>query len=286
MAGALERPEGLIEPRMSMSSFSPDGSVIRPAAPSAPVRRTRPTWLLWLIAIILLLAVLNLILVGLRGLYQTPTSASGGLLYVTRFADPAALEWYQYSGTQIVQIVDNSLKFTANDPGATLFSPLQYAFRDFDARVNVRQLQQSADDPYSEYGLLFRYQNPQNYAMFKVRGDGAYHIEQAINGQTVDLSAPHQAQSFALGASGVNRLRVVAVGDRFQFYLNGQLLTLCPKGKDKFSTWSGDKCLSNGGQASTTLIDSTVGQGQIALGILDDQSPIQVAFTDLAILSP
>jgi len=165
-----------------------------------------------------------------------------------------------------------------------IYSPLNYPLADFDVRVVGQHL--TGDDPYSEYGVLFRYQDSKNYYMFKFRADGAYHVERTVNGVTTDLSAPHTAPVASPGPNHYNDLRVVGSGSKFQFYLNGQLLTLCPKGSDKFSTWNGDQCISNGGQTSQSLIDTTFSDGKIGLGLYENDQAVKVAFSNFVVYSP
>ena len=246
--------------------------------------RRRVSLLAILVGILILIAALNVAVSGIKRLLKPGLPASGALLYATMFQNPNDADWYQYQGTSSVQIAGGSLKVSMDELNNSIFSALNYPFNDFDARVVVSQL--SGDDPYSEYGFLFRYQDSRNYYMFKVRGDGAYHIERTLNGQTVDLSAPHSAPSFAPGANHVNDLRVVANGSQFRFYLNNQLLILCPKGSDKFSTWNGDKCLSNGGQTSNTLTDASFADGQIGLGVYENESAVEIAFSNLVLYAP
>lgn len=238
-----------------------------------------------LIAIVIIMAALNLAVTGVKSLFlRSAQPAPGALLYVTAFQNPNDTDWYQYQGTSSVQIVNGALTVSMDEPNNSIFSPLNYTFGDFDASVVVSQL--NGDDPYSEYGILFRYRDSKNYYMFKVRGDGAYHIERTLNGQTVDLSAPHTASSFAPGANHINDLRVVASGTQFRFYLNGKLLILCPKGSDKFSTWNGEQCLSNGGQTSNALTDTTFADGQLGLGLYENDTAVEVAFSNLVIYGP
>jgi len=253
---------------------------------SNPGRR-RITILMVFIGMLFILGILYLLVSGVKTLVKSGNGAPGTLLYATMFNDPNDPDWYQYQSALSAQINNNTLTLSADQsaPGG-VYSPLNYTFADFDVRVDVQQTQMDDTDPYSEYGILFRYQDPRNYYMFKVRGDGYYHIERTINGASVDLSAPNVAPNFAPGNNRINDLRVVGIGDTFRFYLNGQLLTLCPKGNDKYSTWNGSQCMSNGGQTSQSLTDSTFGYGQIALGLYQNQSAVQVAFSNLVVYSP
>ncbi len=260
-------------------------SPVSPPPVSTSTRR-RISILNILLGLVLILVMLNLLVLGIKSLFQPGNAAPGTLLYATLFSDPNDPDWYQYQSALSAQIANSRLTLSADQPTSGIYSPLDYSFADFDVRVNVQQTQMSGDDPYSEYGILFRYHDSSNYYMLKIRGDGFYHVERVQNGVTIDLSAPYAASDFAPGANHINDLRVVGTGSQFRFYLNGQLLTLCPKGSDKFSTWQGDQCLSNGGQTSQTLTDSTFSNGQIALGLYEDQSTVQVAFSNFIVFSP
>ncbi|MHB8629234.1 MAG: family 16 glycoside hydrolase [Aggregatilineales bacterium] len=249
--------------------------------------RRQPSLLAILIGLAIFMEALNLAVSGVKLLTKPGRPASGALLYATMFQNPNDADWYQYQGQSSVQIAEGTLKVSMDEPGKSIFSQLNYNFNDFDVRVVVADL--NGDDPFNEYGILFRYQDLKNYYMFKVLGDGRYHVERTLNGETLDLSALHPAPSFALGANHVNDLRVVAIGSQFRFYLNDQLLTLCLKGSDKVSTWNGDKCVSKGG-LSNMLTDTTFSDGQIGLGMVEDSSesvsPVQVAFSNLTIYGP
>lgn len=237
-----------------------------------------------LLALIGLLALLNLAVVGVKVLAKPGISPSGQLLYATQFTNSADPDWTQYTSALSYQITGGALVVTADTPKQGAYSDLNYGFSDFDVRVVAGVT--IGDDPYSEYGILFRWQNPNNYYMFRVRGDGAYHVARVINGKQDDMSAPHPTPLLALGTNHVNDLRVVGKGDQFQFYINGQLLTLCPKGNDKFSTWSGEQCLSNHQQTAQSISDLTFATGAIGLGVYENNSKVQVAFTNVVIYSP
>ena len=257
--------------------------------PSTPTKSAKPVrprvpLLRILIALAVIVAALNACILGAKALIKPGNGAPGTLLYATQFQDPKDADWYQYQSAASLQITNNTLLLSMDVASEGVFSPLNYPLADFDVHVVGHQL--SGDDPYSEYGVLFRYQDPKNYYMFKFRADGAYHVERTLIGVTADLSAPHVAPVAAPGSNHYNDLRVVGSGSQFQFYLNGQLLTLCPKGNDKFSTWNGDKCLSNGGQTSQTLTDTTFPDGKIGLGLYENQQAVSVAFSNFVVFSP
>ena len=248
-----------------------------------PVRRRFPL-LRILIGLALLAAVVNLIIAGGQALIRPTSGAPGTLLYATQFQDSADSDWYQYKSASNAQISNSKLLLSMDVRSQGIFSPLNFLLADFDVRVVSQQI--SGDDPFSLYGILFRYQNPNNYYIFYLESDGAYSVARVLNGDKVDLSARHPLPGAVLGPNHYNDLRVVGSGNQFRFYLNGQLLTLCPKGNDKRATWNGDQCVSNGGQTSQILTDATFSNGKIGLGLYENDQAVAVAFSNFLIYSP
>src|SRR5262249_34455825 len=153
------------------------------------------------------------------------------LLYATTF-DANTQEWDQRTeGQDHFQVIDHSLVLSI-DEGA--FSLLDHRFSDFDLRVNATRLAQADDS--NEMGVLFRVQDrrnsqdPLNYYMFRIRGDGAYRVEVC---HPCDPSSPHPdvmsewqiSPAILTGLNQVNQIRIVAKDDHFQFYVNDQRLT-------------------------------------------------------------
>jgi len=241
-----------------------------------------------LLALVVLLAALNGILLVVKPLLKPGVPASGQILYASGFEDSASPEWEQYRSAVTAQLADGRLSLIADSAKDNIFAPLAYTFRDFDLRVAARQT--FGEDPFSEYGVLFRYQDKRNFYIFRVRSDGSYRVSRAIDGKQEDLSTNTDPERFrsplAVGLNWMNDLRIVAKGDRFQFYINGQQLTLCPKGSDKRSTWDGERCVSNGGQTALELVDSTFADGRIALSIYENTEKVAVDFDNLVMIAP
>jgi hypothetical protein len=266
---------------------------VQPSIKPQPTRR-RISVLVLLISIAVTLAALNLAVTGLRTWVQRPAqSVPGGLLYATTFQNANDTDWYQYQSALSAQITNGTLQMSADQAGNGIFSQLNYPFGNFDVDVMTHQL--AGDDPFTEYGILFRYQDVNNFYEFKVSADGAYSIVRNLNGSLEDLSPRHSIKGFSSGPNHYNDLRVVGVGNQYRFYLNGQLLTLCPKGNDKRATWANPnsdeyECASNGKQSTQTLIDPTFANGEIALGLFESTGgssvPVQVAFSNLVVYAP
>jgi hypothetical protein len=177
------------------------------------------------------------------------------------------------------------LRIHINAPNDGAYSVLNYNFADFDVRVNAKRT--ASVDPYDEIGILFRYHNPDNYYIFKIRGDGFYRVERRKEGQTEVLSEWHAAPEVLQGLKATNRLRVIGQGDTFKFYVNEKALILCPNGPAKQkSTWSGENCLSNNTQTSVLIQDATFRSGKIGIGVRVDTAGTEVVFDNVVLTAP
>ncbi len=234
-----------------------------------------------------LLLVINGVLWALnRAADSVPTGPTGALFYVTTF-DAYNDQWAQFPGQLRATIEDGSglLVLSMDDARAGTFSELSRPFGDFDASVDAGFFTPSE---FGQVGLLFRFQDRNNYLIFKVRGDGAYRVERVVGGEVEVLSEWQIAPQLTPG--GDVRLRVVGKGEVFTFALNGQPVLLCPKGTDRRSTWAGlrsGQCVSNGGQTAESLRVAGVAlTGKIGLGGVSEEAGLQVAFDNLVVLAP
>jgi hypothetical protein len=238
----------------------------------------------FLFIIIVLLGLTNLAILGVKALDRPARPSPGELLYATTF-DAYNDEWSQFEGQMQSQIADGSLMISINATRDGAFSVLNHDFSDFDVRADAKRL--AANDDYNEIGLLFRYLDPANYYILKIRGDGFYRVERRKGSQTEILSEWHGSPAVLIGLNAVNQLRVVGRDGTFQFYVNDQPLTLCPSGPQKLkSTWNGDECLSNNKQTSPRLLDDSFDYGKIGVGVRVDEPGIQVAFDNLLVYGP
>ena len=236
---------------------------------------------LFLLVIVALLGLVNLALYGLKTLDRPVKAVTGQLLYATTF-DSYNDEWSQFQGQMSSQIADGTLKIAINASRDGAFSVLNHDFSNFDVRVNATRL--AATDEYNELGVLFRYHDPDNYYMFKIRGDGYYRVERRKDKVTDILSEWHASPAILSGVNWMNQLRVVGKEGSFQFYVNDQPLILCPAGPQKLkSTWNGEQCLSNNKQTSFRILDDTFDFGKIGVGVRADVPGVQVAFDNVLV---
>lgn len=243
---------------------------------------------LLLITLIVLLGVLTVGSTTAKTLFKPSTEPAGTLLYATGFDNPADPNWEQYTSAVTAKIADGKLQLIADSVKANIFAPLAFSYRDFDLRVVARQT--LGEDPYSEFGVMFRLQDPKNYYVLRLRSDGGYSVWKSVNGTLETLSAATVPDfippPFAVGLNWSNDIRIVGRGNHFQFFVNGKQLALCLKGNDKRSTWAGAGCASNNKQTSQELIDDSFTDGRVALVIYENNDKVSVDFDNLVIFAP
>jgi hypothetical protein len=74
-------------------------------------------------------------------------------------------------------------------------------------------------------GIWLRYQDENHFLAFMIYNNGSYYIGRYENGFYSDLVRATQAKAINIGDGAVNTLRVDIKGDRFDFFINGALLS-------------------------------------------------------------
>ncbi|WP_119072623.1 hypothetical protein [Aggregatilinea lenta] len=280
----------------------PAPEVANPAATSALRRIAIVAVALWFV----LIAGLALALAVMTDWIERPveTPAPGDLLYATTF-DRAEAEWDLYAGRDAAEVVPvsaldtdaplvgaldgSALRITYGSPytNEVVFSALDRTFSDFDARVTAQMLSGPLDN---QFGIIFRYRDLDNYYGFLIGGDatnqGWYTLVKMQDGVLEFISnwGPSEA---VRPDTAPNEIRVVGMGDQFQFYVNGQIMPLCFKGENATSMWLDDECYTD--DVRYTYQDGDFTQGQIALAAghsIDTSDAVTVAFDDLVIVGP
>lgn len=237
---------------------------------------------------LLTLLLLILVLFGfiqLRGqaanLHYVTSGAPGEVLYAAAF-DGFQDEWELYNEERIAEITDGVLRLTNNTVNNGSYSVTNSRFNDFDLTVDARAVAGPLDNGY---GVVFRLKDRQNYYTFMTSSDGYYQVARVVDGNITELSTFNVDSSIVnQGISTVNRLRVVARGNQFQFYINGEQVQVCiPNNPDAQSTYFMDSCID--GQMLDTLTDDAIAQGQIGVVVQTfSESGVTVEFDNLVVL--
>ena len=176
---------------------------------------------------------------------------------------------------------EGRLVVTVNDINASAWSSLSFTFDDFALEVEAIKLDGPDDNGF---GVLFRYQDADNYYRFDISSDGYYALSTNVEGTFEAVSEWHASDAILAGAQ-TNRLRVVGQGNTFSFAVNDTPLRLCIGPQAIWDPANLDTCL--GGQVLDTWTDGTFPSGQIALGVTAfHESGPSISFDNLVIRKP
>ena len=255
-------------------------------------------WMALLIAGAIALAVLTDVI-------ELPVGASepGALLYATSFDEASdAQEWDLYEGRDAARIAPvedlapegdarglrgQALVITHGSPISqeAIFSALDRKFTDMDLTVTAHGISGPDDN---QYGVVFRYQDNANYYAFFISGDGYYSLVKRENGALRDISAWNMSDAIETGQAS-NTIRIVARGDAFRFYVNGEPMSLCLAGENAYSMWNPATGECTTSEPVTVFRDADFKQGGVALAAgssIDLSSPVVIAFDNLTISGP
>lgn len=203
---------------------------------------------------------------------------SGELLYVASFSGFAD-EWEQAPGRNSAEILDDKLIISLGVEDAGIYAPAKPYFDNFDVTVTASTIDGPLDNGF---GLIFREQDRDNHYVFLISADGYYRVERVQDGQREELSTWIDTPIINQGLGAENTIRVLAQGDRLQFFINNEQMPLCPADEGSVSTYSLGECLS--GELIDTLVDDTFVYGRVGLGAVSFTIPdVQVSFDNLIV---
>jgi hypothetical protein len=229
----------------------------------------------------------------------------GQLLYATTF-DTFNDEWDIYPGRDSAQIVSSEtlglasveslaapfggkalmIAYGSGVSDEVVWSTLSRKFNDIDLRVTTQQISGPVDQ--SQYGVIFRYRDKMNFYIFRISSDGYYLLAEVKDGVQEKISDWGVSEAIHQGRVP-NEVRVVARGDEFRFFVNGQPMPLCLKGANETSMWASWEgpgiCYTD--ELTYIYTDGSFKQGRVALaaGTIDG-SAVAVAFDDLLMVGP
>ena len=261
----------------------------------------------------------NLVYSALTRRSEVLTGKAGELMYAAGFSGFAD-EWYLYEGQQSARFVDDQLELSVSAPQAGTWSAAQPQFADFDVSVRAVASEGPLDNAF---GLIFHIRNDEQpdcdlpaillcgiedllplagaairqamdlnlsseYFAFLISSDGYYSLWRAQDSKTSVLSAWIASDEIRQGLGAENSIRVVADGQRYQFYVNGALMPLClPDTPGSASTFAGGECI-DGGMKDTYVADAaTVGRlGLIAQSTASGGGGVVVHFDNMIVFRP
>ena len=150
---------------------------------------------------------------------------AGGTLFNDDFTQERECGWalYDRSGAE-AEIADGALRITTAQPGEIWWTNPGRNLSDVILTASVEVVSGPADNAF---GLICRYQSPDNFYVFLISSDGYYAVGKYQSGsdQIIYLSGDGQYQfseAIAQGTADVtNEMRATCVGDELTLSVNG-----------------------------------------------------------------
>ena len=171
----------------------------------------------------LLLPLLVILLLAACGNSGSQPCDEGGTLFNDNFVEERDCGWalYNRSGAEAT-IEEEALQLTTSQPGQLWWTNPGRNFDDVIITADATPLDGPLDNAY---GLICRYQSPENFYVFLISGDGYYAIGkyQSGNNQIAYLNEEGEyvpSEAINQGA-GLNKVRATCIGDELSLSVNG-----------------------------------------------------------------
>jgi hypothetical protein len=169
----------------------------------------------------LLTLIMSLVLGGCRSIFGPPRS--GSVLFQDDFSRPES-GWDHYQDEQYIsEYVEEAYQIEVMEPNILAWATPRLAFEDSVIMIEATRTQGSADNAF---GLICRYQDPDNFYFFLISSDGFAGIGRRLEGQRQLLSDENMLPAGAiLPGFEPNLILVRCVGARLELHVNGQFVT-------------------------------------------------------------
>ena len=186
-----------------------------------------------------------------------PTPVVLSVVYRDDFRDQASGWDDSFDPQSMRQYGADKYRLEIRSPNMSAWGLANRNISDFVLEVTARQEDGPAD---SSYGLVFRYQDKQNFYRFDITGDGFFLLSKYVGGRWLTL-VDWRASPAIRPAGQDNFLRVSCLGENLAVFVNGSLLA--------------------------NIQDDSFRQGDIGFFAGSYQKPgVQASFDDLVIWAP
>jgi hypothetical protein len=142
----------------------------------------------------------------------------GETLFQDDFEDPNS-GWLVSSDDEVERGYQNGkYDIVVKVKNSTFWSTVRHSFRDFSLEVDATEV---GGPDENSYGVIFRYQDDDNFYIFEISGDGYYAVTKVVDGEWIELVGWRETTAIKTGRR-TNVLRVVCIGPEMEFYINGE----------------------------------------------------------------
>jgi len=151
------------------------------------------------------------------------TCNEGGAIFSDDFQGEADCGWQLYSGRGVDEAIqDGVLRIETSQPGLIGWT---LAGQEVDDVVIATRAQQIGGPDDNAYGIICRYQNPENYYVFLVSGDGHYAIGKFQSGREgieyLTGEGMYAPSDIINKGQSINDLQASCIGNQLSFAVNG-----------------------------------------------------------------
>lgn len=149
------------------------------------------------------------------------TVQPGDVIYEEDFSNPES-GWEVYTDEYVEKgYEDRAYKIYVIEKNLTTWATIDQKFSDFIMEVKATPM--SGPDENS-YGIVFRYQNEDNFYSYEISSDGQFAVMKTADGKRKPLVSWSKTGYVNQGKNS-NILEVVCEGQSMDFYVNGEYLT-------------------------------------------------------------
>ncbi len=143
-----------------------------------------------------------------------------GPVFADDFAQPDSGWAKEIKDDYEIGYFEGQYRILVKKKNTVAWSTLGQSFTDFLLVVNARQ---AGGSDNNSYGLIYRYQDSDNFYYFRISGNGFYSAAKMVDGQWKTLVGWKQSPYINRGQS-TNHLKLVCRGRYMSFYVNGEHL--------------------------------------------------------------
>ena len=219
------------------------------------------------------------------GWHYVESGAPGDVLLVSAF-DGMLDDWDVFDDGQLAASAENgALRLRVNAFQSLPYSLARPYFADFDLRVSARAVEGPLNNGF---GLMFRMLDKDNFYQFLTSSDGYYQVLRSVAGDVKYLTLWLPSPIVNQGLDAANELRVIAQGDTFRFFVNGQPALLCipddPAAESTYNELTGE-CID--GQMLDTLVDDHIAAGRLGVVAQSfNEAGVVVDFDNVLVTAP
>ncbi len=138
---------------------------------------------------------------------------SGEVLFIDDFSNPPG----QWGTTDGITFDSGALQLNVVDSNSYLWTTIGDTFDNFDYQVQTLKLGGPDDN---SFGVVFRFQDADNFYTFEISSDGFFAVNKFVNGEWIPLTEWQSSPVIKTGFDS-NLVGVEGMGNQYTFFVNG-----------------------------------------------------------------